>query len=46
MSEELVKKLTSLEQEQANIRLRTMALSDRVNEFESDAVSIISSEAI
>ena len=41
MSEELVTKLTSLEQEQANIRLRTLALNDRVSGFESPAVSII-----
>ena len=40
MSADLTKKLTTIEQEQANIHSRTMALSNRVNEFESDTVSI------
>jgi hypothetical protein len=41
MSEELVNKLTSVEQEQASIQSRTSALNDRLNEFESNSVSII-----
>lgn len=39
MSEDLVKKLTLLENEQESIRCRTLALSDKLNEFESDSVS-------
>ena len=41
MSEELVNKLNSVEQEQAGIQSRTSALSDRLNEFESKSVSKI-----
>jgi len=39
MSEELVNKLTSVEQEQASIQSRTSALNDRLNEFESNSHS-------